>query len=240
MRSWFSIFVMTTIVGLSAAAARAQHAGDLWPAASAAGQLKLSDTGRSPAGFIDLPPASGLLQGWSSNDPGFDDITFAVPDDDSYPFTPGSQIRLRVVALDPALNVWTGGFQNIGAGATTLLGNTSGDVHTHLIWHIRSNTPDFNPLKTLWRGTFQLIDANGRYADSAAFVLKFRNVTCLPGDVNGDGLVNNFDIDAFVATLLDPASATAAQRCAADIDEDGLVTNFDIDAFVTLILSGGA
>lgn len=62
------------------------------------------------------------------------------------------------------------------------------------------------------------------------------------GDVNCDGRVNNFDIDAFVLALSDPAAYAAAfprcERMLADIDGDGAVTNFDIDPFVALI-SGG-
>lgn len=67
--------------------------------------------------------------------------------------------------------------------------------------------------------------------------------TILPGDVNCDGLVNNFDIDAFVLALSDPqAYAEAFPLCdiaAADINGDGLVNNFDIDPFVQCIADGG-
>jgi len=63
-----------------------------------------------------------------------------------------------------------------------------------------------------------------------------------PGDMNCDGLVNNFDIDAFVLAISDPA-AYAAQYpdcniLNGDINGDGVVNNFDIDPFVNLI-SGG-
>jgi len=62
-------------------------------------------------------------------------------------------------------------------------------------------------------------------------------------DANCDGAVNNFDIDAFVLALQDPA-AYAVQFpdcdlvCNNDADGDGLVNNFDIDPFVVCI-SGG-
>jgi hypothetical protein len=62
----------------------------------------------------------------------------------------------------------------------------------------------------------------------------------LPGDANGDGRVDNFDIDAFVLALSDPVAYWAAcpdcNRANADINEDGLVNNFDIDPFVELLL----
>jgi agmatine/peptidylarginine deiminase len=61
----------------------------------------------------------------------------------------------------------------------------------------------------------------------------------LPGDLNCDGLVNNFDIDPFVLALSDPAAyAVAYPDCDinnADIDGDGQVNNFDIDPFVALL-----
>lgn len=62
------------------------------------------------------------------------------------------------------------------------------------------------------------------------------------GDLDCDGLVNNFDIDPFVLALSDPAAyALMFPDCDinnADIDGDGSVNNFDIDPFVEL-LSGG-
>ncbi|MBL8878135.1 MAG: hypothetical protein JNG88_03355 [Phycisphaerales bacterium] len=63
-----------------------------------------------------------------------------------------------------------------------------------------------------------------------------------PGDLNCDGLVNNFDISPFVLALSDPAAyATEFPACDylnADINCDTRVNNFDIDPFVEL-LSGG-
>jgi len=60
------------------------------------------------------------------------------------------------------------------------------------------------------------------------------------GDMNCDGLINNFDIDAFVLALLNPAQyAIDYPDCNvnnADTNGDGLVNNFDIDSFVMLLL----
>ncbi len=62
----------------------------------------------------------------------------------------------------------------------------------------------------------------------------------LPGDMNGDGAVNVFDIDPFVLALVDPA-AYAAQYpgvdpvLPGDLDGDGAVTSFDIDPFVQVL-----
>lgn len=59
------------------------------------------------------------------------------------------------------------------------------------------------------------------------------------GDMNCDGVVNNFDIDAFVLALTDPdAYAELHPACTVDngdIDGNGQVNNFDIDGFVELL-----
>lgn len=59
------------------------------------------------------------------------------------------------------------------------------------------------------------------------------------GDLNCDGFVNTFDIDAFVLALTDPAGYAAAYpRCdstLADANDDGSVNAFDIDSFVNLL-----
>lgn len=64
----------------------------------------------------------------------------------------------------------------------------------------------------------------------------------LPGDMNCDGIVNNFDIDPFVLALVDPDAYTVAfpncNRLAADVNGDGSVDNFDIDPFVLLLTCG--
>lgn len=63
---------------------------------------------------------------------------------------------------------------------------------------------------------------------------------CPSGDVNCDGLVNNFDIDPFIMALLDPAVYQQhypnCDILNADFDRNGRVENFDIDPFVALIL----
>ncbi|MBL8878862.1 MAG: hypothetical protein JNG88_07050 [Phycisphaerales bacterium] len=62
------------------------------------------------------------------------------------------------------------------------------------------------------------------------------------GDVNCDGAVNNFDIDAFVLALSDPAAYAAVYpNCdiaSADVSVDGNVNNFDIDPFVACVAAG--
>lgn len=65
----------------------------------------------------------------------------------------------------------------------------------------------------------------------------------LRGDANGDGRVNNFDIDAFVLALADEtqylvvycADDPQCRLCRTDMDGDGGVRNFDIDPFVACL-----
>lgn len=57
-----------------------------------------------------------------------------------------------------------------------------------------------------------------------------------PGDVNGDTLVDVGDIASFVAVLLNPAGASAAQFCAANVNRDSQVNGLDIGPFISLLL----
>ena len=61
----------------------------------------------------------------------------------------------------------------------------------------------------------------------------------LVGDMNCDGMVNNFDIDPFVLGLTNPAGYMAAfPNCNisnGDVNADGAFNNFDIDPFVMLL-----
>ncbi|MBL8880744.1 MAG: hypothetical protein JNG88_16645, partial [Phycisphaerales bacterium] len=70
--------------------------------------------------------------------------------------------------------------------------------------------------------------------------LMWRSVTSPPGDLNCDGTVNNFDIDAFVLGLTDPAAYESAfptcEIALGDINADGTFNNFDIDPFVALLM----
>lgn len=67
--------------------------------------------------------------------------------------------------------------------------------------------------------------------------------TVIRGDLNCDGLVNVYDIDAFVLALQDAAAYTASfPNCHlenADTNGDGAVNAFDIDPFVELLVNSG-
>lgn len=70
---------------------------------------------------------------------------------------------------------------------------------------------------------------------------RFQFDRCPRGDMNCDGLVNNFDIDPFVLALIDPVGYEAAfPECthSGDVNNDSRFDNFDIDPFVAMILGG--
>ena len=62
------------------------------------------------------------------------------------------------------------------------------------------------------------------------------------GDVNCDGTIDLFDVDAFVLALNEPTehkrAYPACDRTLADVNNDGIVNAFDIDAFVALLTGG--
>ena len=63
------------------------------------------------------------------------------------------------------------------------------------------------------------------------------------GDMNCDGLVNNFDIDPFLDALFDPATYDANNpNCIilnGDVDGSGTVDSFDIEGFLDCVGAGG-
>jgi len=65
----------------------------------------------------------------------------------------------------------------------------------------------------------------------------------LRGDANCDGVVNAFDIDAFVLALTDPdqwyQQYTCDIYCVADCNCDYVINAFDIDMFVSCLTQGG-
>ncbi|MBL8878084.1 MAG: hypothetical protein JNG88_03100 [Phycisphaerales bacterium] len=69
-----------------------------------------------------------------------------------------------------------------------------------------------------------------------------RFLPSIPGDMNCDGRVNNFDIDPFVQALSDQdgwlAEHPSCDLMNGDINGDGEVNNFDIDPFVACLTVG--
>lgn len=111
-------------------------------------------------------------------------------------------------------------------------------------------------------GTWTLTVSDNAPGDSGTlvrwrlFVSSANDQVCAPsdpcesqvrGDLNCDGLLNNFDINCFVIALsggeeewgpLCNANGNCGYLCVADISGDGRVNNFDIDPFVACLANG--
>ncbi len=224
----------------SASVASAQHEGDVIVGRTAAGQLKIG--GFIPdLNIVVLPPTDpkSPFNGWSDVEPGFDHLVTSEPQSDWFILQAGAQIRLEVVAVDPAFKAVDTSFNVLDQpGQQTLLGGAT--LHNHVIWLIDADDPAYDPARTLWRATFKLVDTGSTgYAESDPFTFYFANLDCArDGDLNGDGRVNGEDIQAYAAVAFDPPAATAEERCAADLDRDGLVTSADAAALAAALVSG--
>lgn len=145
-----------------------------------------------------------------------------------------------------------GGDSAEGASATTLVGNTDfyhwtgpGIVADVRRWIL-------NPLQN---HGWMLVGEEGDSPSAKRFISReSTNVSLRPkvtitytayarGDLNCDGFVNNFDIDAFVLAILDPTAYDVTYPMCTiitgDIDDSGATNNFDIDAFVECVLDSG-
>lgn len=137
---------------------------------------------------------------------------------------------------------YVGAYDDWGVGNLDLnpqfVDATSGDYHLSPISPcINTGDPDFvapaqrdmDGARRVWAGRIDIgADETASYAT---------------GDVNCDGAVNNFDIDAFVLALADVAAYAAAypdcEVSVADASGDGSVNNFDIDCFISCLADGG-
>ncbi|QOJ15481.1 MAG: serine hydrolase [Planctomycetia bacterium] len=169
--------------------------------------------------------------------------------------------------MTPEAGFETSGFQGgpfAPNGRTYFLSNT-GDVHVswsatdNRTWaHILPNggvlppggqalvtiyhdDPIENLLPGVYTGTATFTNLTNGIGNTTRSMMA--TVHAIPGDMNCDGMVNNFDIDAFVLALTNPALyARTYPLCdinAADVNDDGMVNNFDIDPFVECVINFG-
>ncbi len=245
---------LVVLVAFTCGAARsaAQHTGDAWIAVDSNGQLTIDPRSYVPAdNFAYLPPVSGLLKGWSDDDPGFDHTVAPDPAMTVFPLNAGAEIWLEVVTVDPAFRAIDDGFQVLDApGEDTELGGAN--IHQHMTWHINSQDPAFDPDQCVWHATFILRDdgATG-YADSDPLVYSFTNVevraagVAATGDFDASGTLDAADFAALAECLAgpeilpdpaDPGVTTCVVEClnAFDFDDDRDVDLADAAAFQRL------
>ncbi len=88
-------------------------------------------------------------------------------------------------------------------------------------------------------GNTTLTQYKGGAAVTAKSVLPVA-VTCLPGDVNGDGSVNGLDVQRFSDRLVN-GGATPVEKCAGDreVSSDFVIDMDDVDPFADCVLAGG-
>lgn len=132
--------------------------------------------------FVVLCAVDGLLQGYTSGNPGFDaEEVVDDPENDFFRLEPGAAIAIEAVALDPACKAWGPGLASLidEAGESVVLGGDN--LHEHLTWHVDSDDPAFDPSEVIWSATFRLIDTGSTgYAASDPFTLQFIRAAPVP------------------------------------------------------------
>ncbi len=164
-----------TVILAGAAPAMGQfHEGDLGVARTFGGTLQVVAWSGQP---VFLPPVNGVLAGWAANSPGFDRVDAEAPAEDIFQLQPGAQIRLEAVSVPDAFKVWAANLSTrIDAPGQSLpLGDHN--LHTHLVWHIDSTDPLFDPGQSTWTAAFRLVDTGTtQYSPSGPFEMTFTNI----------------------------------------------------------------
>lgn len=153
--AWAALAVVASGAALVRAGDDHGHEGDFVVGRSDTGQILVEFDANEP---YELPPVSGLLNGWALDDPGFMSLAEDEPDEGIFTLEPGASIALEVVAIDAALSAWTPGFADRldAAGETWTIGGDEFDEHP--TWHIDLDDPSFDPGQTSWSVTFRLLD----------------------------------------------------------------------------------
>jgi hypothetical protein len=226
----------------------AQHAGDIGVGRSAPGQLKYRPA--DPNDPICFDPSLGIAtltfysasSSWRTDTPGFDANFESSPADDYFALATGASIRLVADEdMQPALRVKYQTQTILYSGDYISLG--SSQLHRHPTFIVDANDPGYDPIRTLWWGTFTFLDAGSTdYLASAPFTIRLCVLnpnSFVVGDISGDGTFDFGDINPFVVLLTNPPeAATVQQRCAGDINFDGYADFGDINPFVILFTGG--
>lgn len=126
---------------------------------------------------ILLTPVSGLINGWSADDPGLFEVETLEEGVSPLNTFDNTGIRLELVSADPGFFVLEAGSLSLvdDPGESAALGLESGLIHTHPTWVIDAGVVGVGFAGSR-HATFILTDANNNYADSEPFALTFTNV----------------------------------------------------------------
>lgn len=94
---------------------------------------------------------------------------------------------------------------------------------------------------TVQRGNCYLIRVGGAGTAVGTGTLNVRcipSLACCLGDTNGDGLLDDADVQVLTAALLNPPATGTQAFCQADVNADGAVNGLDIQALVDLLTNG--
>lgn len=154
---------------------RAQfHEGDIAVGRSAAGQLKVTNVPYIPLKLLN--PVSGLLNGFTDGNPGFNRINVDQPDADFFQLQAGAQIQLHLLGADPALKFWRNNLSAHLSNPGDQLPLGDHQLHYHGTWHIDSTAPGYEADQVFWEATFVLVDAGSTaYTTSEPFTARFAN-----------------------------------------------------------------
>jgi hypothetical protein len=197
MRAIHQTFVIVgCVLCFGIGSVRAQfHEGDMAVGRSAAGQLKVANVPFLPLKLLN--PVSGLLNGFTDGNPGFNRINVDQPDADFFQLQSGAQITLRLLQADPALKFWR---NNLSAnlsnpGDELLLGDHQ--LHYHGTWHIDSKAAGYDADRAFWEATFVILDTGSTgYSQSEPFTARFANRP------NSIPTVSDWGLAVLILTLL--------------------------------------
>lgn len=171
----------------------------------------------------------------------------AVPDgrmlvlERSLAFSPSGLLQSRIYALDTAAATQLAGTPlEPGLNGQSYAAAAKTPLWTGSVFNMEGLCVG-PPLAAGRRVLLGVVDDGDPVSVNALVAFELTGVR-MPGDLNCDAVVNNFDIDPFVQALLDASAYAAAHprcdRLNGDVDASGAMNNFDIDPFVACLLSG--
>lgn len=204
----------------------------------------ISNGGNKVQGFvIESDGSLTPMAGSPFTSPGASPAYLAVSRDDKYLYVGhGTDATCRAFTINPTTGQITATGYSFDVGLQGTLGDLAVLANVMLITDESTAT---DGIRGLYSFTIQangslvqngaILDTQGVTPESIAVWLPPR----LVGDVNCDGSINGFDIDAFTLALSNPAAyATTWPLCdvaLADVNADGSVNGFDVDGFVDLL-----